>query len=97
MHGEVSAGLDAGVAVLPKLNEGAGIGIFQPRFTQVIEGSDSGFLRVGDEAVNGFLAVNVGLVFEVTAESVACRLEDEASNGEGEEEDDKTLAAGERG
>lgn len=94
VQGEVGAGLDTGVVVLPELDEGAGIGVFQPGFAEVVEGGDGGLLRVSDQAVNGLLAVDVGLVFEVAADSVAGGLPQHAHNREGEEQHHEALAAG---
>ena len=94
--GEVGAGLDGGVAVLPELDEGAGIGVFKPGFAEMVEGGDGGLLRVGDDAVNGFLPVDVGLMLEVAAEGVADRLQHEAGDGDGEQQHDEAGAGGER-
>lgn len=84
LAGEVGAALRAGVVVEPKLDERAWIGIVEPGFAEVVEGGDGGFLRVGNDAVDGFLAVDIGLVLEVAAEGVGGRLEQKAGNGDGE-------------
>src|ERR1035441_4782901 len=80
VQGEVGAGLDGGVVVLPELDKGTGVGVFQPGLAEGVEGIHGGFLRVGDDAVNGFLPVYVGLVLKVTAESVAGRRQQEADH-----------------
>ena len=95
MCGKNRAILCGGVFILPELDEGVGIRIFEPGFAQMVEGGDGGLLRVGDDAVNSFLTVDVGLVFVVTAEGVADRLEQETGDGNGEEEHEETGAAGE--
>ena len=84
------------MAVLPELDEGVGIRIFKPGFAEVIEGRDGGLLRVRDDAVDGFLSVDVGLVFEVAAEGIVDRLEHEACDGDGEQQHDEAGAGGER-
>jgi hypothetical protein len=58
--------------------------------------ADGGFLRVGDEAVDGFLTVDVGLVLEVAADGVAGGLQQEVGDGCHEEERDEAGAGGER-
>src|ERR1035437_6848350 len=63
----------------------------------MIEGGDGGFLRIGDQAVDGLLAVDVGLVLEVAAKGVVCRRHQEANDRDGEEEYQEALTAGERG
>ena len=62
----------------------------------MVEGGDGGLLRVGNEAVDGLLSVDVGLVLEVAAEGVVDRLQQKAGDGNGEEEHDESGAAGER-
>ena len=75
--------------------KGLGVGVFEPGFAEGLEAGDGGLLRVGDEAVDGFLAVDVGLVLEVAAESVADGLEHEAGDGDGEDENHEAGAGGE--
>src|ERR1035437_4127093 len=62
----------------------------------MVEGGDGGLSRIGDQAVDGLLAINVGLVLEVAAEGVAARLQDNAGDRKGEEQHQKALPAGER-
>ena len=70
---EVGSGLHRGVVVGPELNEGAGVGVFKPCFAEGVEGGYGGLLRVGDNAVNGLLAVDVGFMLKVTADGVVYR------------------------
>src|SRR5579863_5366490 len=84
------------MAILPELDEGAWVGVFKPGLAEVVEGGDGGLLRVGDEAVDGFLSVHVGLVLKVAAEAVVDRLQYKAGDGDGEQEHDEAGAAGER-
>ena len=62
----------------------------------MVEGRDGGLLRVGDHAVDGLLAVDVGLVLKVAAEGIAGRLQHETGDREGEQQHQKALAAGQR-
>src|SRR5580698_357936 len=94
VSGEVGAVFYAGVVVEPELGEGGGVGVFEPGFAESLEAGYGGLLRIGDEAVNGFLAVDVGLVLEVAAEGIGRGGEDEA--GERNRED-KNHEAGARG
>ena len=80
---KVGAGLDGGVVILPELDKWAGIGIFQPSLAKGIESSYGGLLRVGDDAVNGFLPINVRLVLEVAAEGIAGRRQQKADYRDG--------------
>jgi len=96
VRGEVGAVLHAGMAKGPELDEGIGIGIFQPCLAQMVEGGDDGVFRIGDKAVNRLLPVDVGLMLEVAAEGVACRFKQEARKRKRENQNQKTLSAGER-
>ena len=75
----------------------AGAGVVEPRCAEIVEGGNGGFLRVGNDAVDGFLAVDVGLVFEVAAEGVGGRLKQEAGEGDGKQKHDETGTGGEIG
>src|SRR5271165_3588772 len=77
LRGEVGAVLYAGMVVLPELDEGAGVGVFEPGLAQGLKAGNSGLLRVGNQGVNGLLAVDVGLVLEVPAHGVGSRLKHE--------------------
>ena len=80
MQGKGGAGLCGGVAVGPELDEGAGVGVFEPGFAQCVEAGHGGLLRVGDYAVDGLLAVDVGLMLKVAAEGIAYRLQHNTGN-----------------
>ena len=60
--GEVGAVLRGGVIVEPELDEWVRVGVFEIRLAKGIEGGDGGSLRVGNEPVDRFLPVDVGLV-----------------------------------
>ena len=62
----------------------------------MVESGDSGFLRIGDQAVDGLLSINVGFMLEVAAEGAACGLKNDTCHRKREEQHQKTLAAGER-
>jgi hypothetical protein len=66
--------------IFPELYDWIGIRVLQPRLAQVVESGNSGPSRIGNQAVNRFLAVDVGLVLKVPAERVAGRLRQQANN-----------------
>jgi hypothetical protein len=84
------------MVVEPTLNERVGIGVLKPGFAESLEAGDGGLPRIGNQAVNGLLAVDIGLVLEVAAEGVADRFEKETQNADGEDEDDEAGASGEK-
>ena len=75
---KVGTGLHGGVAVLPELDEGAGVGIFKPGLAQGIESGHGGFLWIGDNTMNSFLSVDIGLMLKVAAEGIAGRRQQKA-------------------
>jgi len=68
--GEGSAALDGRVAVGPELDEGMRRGIGEGGFAELLEGLLRDYLRVGDDAVDGLLPVDVGGVLDGAAEGV---------------------------
>src|SRR5579859_2487170 len=68
--GEDGAALDGGMVVGPEFDKRAEVGIVKIGCAEVVEGCDGGFLRVGDDAVDRFLAVDVGFVLDVAADEV---------------------------
>ena len=84
--GEFGAMLRAGVVVEPELDQRIRIGIFEPGLAQLIECGDRGFLRIGHDAVNRLLPIDIGLVLKVAAEGAVHGLGEEAGNRNGEEQ-----------
>ena len=70
VRGELCALLNAGMAVEPEDYERVGMRVFEPCSAEIVEGGNGGFLRIGNDAVNGLLTVHVGLMFEVAADGV---------------------------
>ena len=93
--GEAGAMLARRMAVTPKLNERVGVGVFQPGFAKMVEGGDSSLLRVGDDAVDSFLSVDVGFMLEVAGEGIADRLQNKAGYRDDKEQNYESSAAGE--
>src|SRR6185437_7459729 len=93
MGSEVCAPLDAGMAVEPEFREGVRVGILKPCAAKDVKSVDGGLARAGNDAVDGFLPVDVGLVLKVTADGVCAGFDEEAGDGQHEEERDETGAA----
>ena len=74
------------MAVGPEFDEAIGMGIVKPDDRIRAEGADGCGLRIGNEAVNHFLAVDVGLMLDVAAESVCDRLGKKAEDGREQEQ-----------
>src|ERR1700678_1974579 len=96
MRRKVGAVFYAGVVVLPKFDEGDRIGVFKPRLAESVEAGNGGLLRVSNKPMNGFLPVDVGLMFEVPADRVVYRFKDEPGDGDGKDQHDKASAGRER-
>ncbi len=73
VRSEVRALRDRGMAVGPEDKERVRVGLVQRSLAEDLEGANAGLLRIGDDSVNGFLAVDVGLVFDGAAESICHR------------------------
>ena len=89
MFGEGGAEADRWVGIGPEDDEGAGVGVGISIFAEKLEGLLGGGLGICDDAVDGFLAVNVGGVLVHAGEGVLDRLGEEADHGEDEGEDDE--------
>src|ERR1700757_4794294 len=84
------------MVVEPELDERVRIRILEPGFAEMVEARYCGLLRVGDQAVNRFLPIDVGLMFEVTAERVAHWFEQEHHDRDHEYESDESGAGRDR-
>ena len=88
VRGKLGAALDCGVVVGPEDNECAGVRVFEPGLAEMLECGDGGLLRVGDDAVDRFLAVDIGLMFDGAADGVADGFGDDFKQDEREQYDD---------
>jgi len=59
----------------PEFEDGVRRGVVQGEFAELLEGLAADLLRVGDDAVNGLLAVDIGVVLDGPAEGVGKRPE----------------------
>src|SRR5690242_9486569 len=67
--------LRRGVVIQPELDEPARLGVLKPRLAQMIERADRRPLRIGDDAVDRLLPVDIRLMLKVPAEGIAHRLQ----------------------
>lgn len=89
VRGEVGAALDGGVVKGPEDDQWIRIRVFEPCLAKLLEGCDGGRLRVGDDAVECFLGVDVGLMFEGAADGVSDGFAEDFKQDESEEDDDQ--------
>ena len=89
--GEGGAGVDGGVGAGPELQEGVGRGVVEALFAEDLEGLPGGGLGIWDEAVDGFLAVDVGGVLVGANVGVGEGLGEGFEGEEDEGEDDEGL------
>src|ERR1700722_6252309 len=80
------AAADGGMAKGPELDEAVGVGIGQGLFAEDLEGVLRGGLGVGDDAVDSFLAVDVGGVLDVAAVAVDDGIAEERQYREDEQQ-----------
>jgi len=97
LGGECGTAGRGGMVVGPELEEGVWVWVVEACLAHVLEGADGGFLGVGDEPVDGFLSVNVGLVLEVAADGVGDGRGGVLEGSDGEQEDDESGEAGQGG
>src|SRR5579875_2233816 len=85
--GEGGAAANGGVAVGPELVPERRVGVVEGCSAEDVEGVLGGGLRVGDEAVDGFLAVDIGGVFLAAADGGVDGLGEGAEKRERKQQD----------